>query len=190
MKKVLALVLASILTLSMAGCGKDTIESQGTGVIDESGNVVAGTTIDGAGKEVNINAVEGDKLTSVKGEIDSSATIGNYGVSVEDAKVIDYNGEKNIVVTFNFKNKSSDNVAFDNVMVVEAKQGSSELLGNVVQGVEGINILSAVELIGKGDKTTAQKVYKLSDDETPVDITVYQYGNSTGTVISKTFNLK
>ncbi len=189
MKKFLALLLVSIMAMSISGCGKDDT-TQDTGLVDENGNVIAGTTIEGAGKEVNLDAVEGDTLEVAESDAEDKATFSNYVVSIDEAKVIDYNDQKNMVVTFTFKNKDKESVAFDNVMVADVYQGDRTLIGNVVQGVEGINILSAVERIEKGDTTTVQKVFKLIDEETPVRVVVYEYNNMGANFIAKTFNLK
>ncbi len=188
MKKFLALLLVSIMAMSMSGCGNDPVV-QDTGLTDESGNVISGTTIEGAGEEVNLDALEGETLQVEKTDSKDKATYDSYVVSIEDAKILDYNDQKNIVITFSFKNKGSEALSFDNVMVADVFQGNSELMGNVVQGVEGVNILSAVEMIEKGDTTTVQKVYRLVDEETPVKVAVYEYGKMED-IISKTFKLK
>lgn len=189
MKKFLALLLVLVMAISISGCGKDEV-TQDTGLVDENGNVVAGTTIEGAGQEVNLDAVEGDTLTVAESDSEDKLTADSYVVSIDEAKAIDYNDQKNIVVTFTFKNKGKEAVAFDNIMVADVYQGDKTLIGNVVQGVEGINILSAVERIEKGDTTTVQKVFKLLDEETPVRVVVYEYSNMGANFISKTFNLK
>lgn len=190
MKKFLAIFLASAMALSIAGCGKDEIPSQGTGALDENGEVRAGTTIDGAGAEVDLAKLPGDALSSVEGDINSKDTLGDYTVSIDDAKIFDNNGDKVFVVTFTFKNKSDAPVAFDNVMVPEVAQGGNEIMPVVVTDVEGINILSAAEIIQKGAETTVQKTYKLTDTETAVDVLVYEYGKSAEGMVAKTFNLK
>lgn len=189
MKKILTFAMVAVLALSMAGCGEKEQVSQGTGVVNENGEVVLGTTIDGAGKEVNLDALEGEKLTAVKGDGEEKGNLGDATVSIDDAKIIEYNGEKNIVVTFTYKNKSGELRAFDHGLIVEAAQGEGELMANVVQGVEGINILSAVELIEDGATTTAQKAFRLRDAENAVTITVMNYANPMER-ITKTFNVK
>lgn len=189
MKKFLALFLVAAMAMAMSGCGKDEV-IQDTGLVDENGNVIAGTTIEGAGQEVNLDAVEGDTLTVAESDEEDKSSTNSYVVSIDEAKVIDYNDQKNIVVTFTFKNKGKEAVAFDNIMVADVYQGDNTLMGNVVQGVEGINILSAVERIEKGDTTTVQKVFKLIDEETPVRVAVYEYSSMGANFISKTFNLK
>lgn len=188
MKKLLALALASVLVLSMAGCGEknDIIDSPGQ--VDENGNVIAGTAIEGAGKEVDLDALEGDNLTSVVGDTKSEAKLDDYDVSIDDAKIFEFEGQKKVAITFTFKNRGDEPVSFDNVMVVDTKQGETELVGGkVVMGVPGINILSAVEMIEKGTETTVQKTYDVLNDE-PITVVVFEYNGDTA--ISKTFNVK
>ena len=188
MKKFLATVLALMMALSMTGCGEknDIIDSPAH--VDENGNVIAGTAIEGAGEEVDLDKVEGDKLTAVESDARSKAKLRDYDVSIEDAKIFEFEGQKKLAVTFTFKNKSKTPVAFDNVMVVEAVQDGTTLVGGkVVMGVPGINILSGVEMIEKGTKTTVQKTFDIFNEEA-VTVTVHEYSGDTA--ITKTFNVK
>lgn len=188
MKKLLALALASVLALSMAGCGEKNDIVDSPGQVDENGNVIAGTAIEGAGKEVDLDAVEGDALTVADSDAESKAKFEDYDVSIDDAKVFEFEGQKKVAVTFTFKNRGDEPVSFDNVMVVDTKQGETELVGGkVVMGVPGINILSAVEMIEKGTETTVQKTYDVLNDE-PITVVVFEYNGDTA--VSKTFNVK
>lgn len=197
MKKIFAMLLTAALILSMTGCGSKNTDdnltqtSQGGASVDENGNAIAGTTIDGAGKEVDMKKVEGVELNSIKAEgVESDGAVGAYNVSIESAKLVDTENGKVLVVSFGFKNKSSEAVAFDNVMSVDALQGDTEAKASVITGYDGINILSAVELIESGKSTTVQKAYTLTDTETPVEIMVYKYAQPDGDKVVKTFNLK
>ncbi len=190
MERILAIIMAVSMALAISACGSNNEVTQGTASVDENGNMIVGTTIDGAGDEVDMKAVEGEKLSEVKTEAKTESKIGDYTVTIEDAKVIDKDGEKLVVVSYTFKNKSGEPVAFDNVMVSDAKQGTNELVGAVVTGVEGINILSGVEIIESGKSTNVQKVYKLANEAEAVNISVYKYGAAEEGFIEKTFNLK
>ena len=97
---------------------------------------------------------------------------------------------KILVVSFGFKNLNTSDVAFDNLISVDVTQKGVSLMPTVIMGVEGINVLSGVELMPKGKETTVQKTFVLSDEETPVDVTVYKYGEAGGTTLMKAFNLK
>lgn len=197
MKKIFAILLTAALAFSVTGCGNKNTDdnftqtSQGGASVDENGNAIAGTTIDGAGKEVDMKKVDGVELNSIKAEgVESEGAVGAYNVSIESAKLVDVENGKVLIVSFGFKNKSSEAVAFDNVMSVDALQGDTAVNASVITGYDGINILSAVELIESGKSTTVQKAYTLTDTETPVEIMVYKYAQPGGDKVVKTFNLK
>lgn len=197
MKKIFALILTAVLAFSVTGCGnKNTDDNsaevvQGGASVDENGNAIAGTAIDGAGKEVDMKKVDGVELNSVKSEdVASEDTIGGCNVAIEDAKLVDTENGKVLVVSFGFKNKTSAAVAFDNLMTVEVTQGDADVKASVITGYDGINILSGVELIDSGKSTTVQKAYTLTDTETPVQIMVYKYAEPDGDRVMKMFNLK
>lgn len=206
MKKGLILLVAAILSMSLAACGNKTDENNSvseTTASDTANNtstenspaptVVAGTAIEGAGDEVNMKKVEGTKLDDTEPEdksLSPSGTIGNFDVSIEDAKVIDYEDSKVLVVSFKFKNGNSTPMSFSGIMTVDATQNGSKLRPAPVFDVEGINTNSAIEEIEGGKTTTVQKTYVLNDDTSDVNIVVYKYGEPGGDSISKSFKLK
>lgn len=193
MKKIIGIILTFSLALMITACGKADKPSQGGASLDDKGNEIAGTTIDGAGKEVDMDKVEGVELESIdpnNEKVKDEGRIGNMQVSIEDAKVMTQDDTKILVVSFGFKNLNTSDVAFDNLISVDVTQKGVSLMPTVIMGVEGINVLSGVELMPKGKETTVQKTFVLSDEETPVDVTVYKYGEAGGTTLMKAFNLK
>ena len=115
MKKFLAIIAAMTLVLSMSACGNDdNLPSQGGAAVDDEGNEIIGTSIDGAIDEVDMDKVEGTKLKLDKdASSESKATIAGLDVSVGEAKLMDYEDSKLLVLTFKFKNKTSQPVSFD-----------------------------------------------------------------------------
>lgn len=193
MKKFIGIILTFTLALMITACGNTNKPSQGGASIDDKGNEIAGTTIDGAGKEVDMDKVEGVELESIDSDnekVHDDGRIGNMEVSIEDAKVMTQDDTKILVVSFDFKNLNSSDMAFDNLISVDVTQEGVSLMPTVVTGVKGINVLSGVELIPKGKETTVQKTFVLSNDQAPVDVTVYKYGETGGTTLMKAFNLK
>ena len=193
MKKILAIIAAMSLVLSMAACGTNDAGrsvTQGGAAVDAEGNEIKGTTIDGAGKEVDMDKIDGEAL-----KIDENAggqpegDIGSYYVSVDEAKVLKAEESKILVVSFTYENNSSEPAAFSNVFSVEVTQSAGKMMPTVVNK-DGINVLSGVEIIDPGKKTKVQKTYLITDEETPVDVMVYKYGEPSGDVINKTFKLK
>ncbi len=194
MKKILAILAAASLVLTMTACGGNgdagSSVTQGGAAVDEKGNEIPGTTIDGAGKEVDMSKLDGVTLKEDKeANRTSEGELGSYNVSIDDAKVIEAGEGKVLVVAFTYKNESSEPAAFANVFTVETTQNGSKL-GPCVINMEGINVLSGVEIIDSGKTTKVQKTYVITDEETPVEVLVYKYGEPAGDNISKVFNLK
>ena len=200
MKKGISLILSAILTLAIAGCSNKKNDTTQTPASDNttsttqettSEQTTVGTSIENASKEVDMDMVKGQELNDVDTENDSEeAVLGGYEVSVEDAKVIDYNDEKVLVVSFDFENNTSNQIAFDGAMSVEVTQNDVKLRGAVVTGVNGVNINSAFETVKPGKDITLQKAYTIEDETAPVNVSVYKYGEEGGKAATKTFNLQ
>ena len=203
MKKFIAIFAVVALMLSTSACGKknkpdnstapksvsDT--SDGSAAVDDDGNEIKGTAVVGAGDEVDMKKVEGDKVKAEKKDNEPvSGTIAGLKVGIGDAKVMQTEQSKIFVVTFDFKNTTSSPLAFDNIISVDVTQNGSKLMPTVITNMEGINILSGVEAIESGKSTTVQKTYILSDDTTPVEVRAYKYAESSGDSLNAVFNLK
>ena len=203
MKKFIAIFAVVALMLSASACGKkdktdnsatptsvsDT--SDGSAAVDENGNEIKGTAVVGAGDEVDMKKVEGDKVKAEKKDNEPvSGTIAGLKVGIGDAKVMQTEQSKIFVVTFDFKNTTGSPLAFDNIISVDVTQNGSKLMPTVITNMEGINILSGVEAIESGKSTTVQKTYILSDDTTPVEVRAYKYAESSGDSLNAVFNLK
>lgn len=193
MKKLLAIIAAMSLVLAMTACGNTdagTSVTQGGAAVDADGNEIKGSTIDGAGKEVDMDKLEGQTL-AIDENVDRKpkGDIGNYYVSIDEAKVVETEESKILVVAFTYENNSSEPAAFSNVFSVETTQNQAKVMPGVVN-LDGINVLSGVEIIDPGQKTKVQKTYFLTDEENPVEVMVYKYGESTGDAVKKIFKLK
>ncbi len=194
MRKFLTILAATALMLSMAACGNNDPSSsteQGGATIDDNGNAVIGTTIDGASAEVDMDKVEGTELKlDKKASGDTKAELGGLKVELGEAKIMDTEEGKLLILSFEFKNKTADPIGFDNIVEVEVSQNNSELRTTLVNGVEGINVRSGIELIDPGKSTVVQKAYPIFDSEAPVVVTAYKYGAPADDRITATFNLK
>lgn len=203
MKKFIAIFAVVALMLSASACGKknkpdnsaaptsvsDTRD--GSAAVDDDGNEIKGTAVVGAGDEVDMKKVEGDKVKAEKRDDKPvSGTIAGLKVGIGDAKVMQTEQSKIFVVTFDFKNTTGSPLAFDNIISVDVTQNGSKLMPTVITNMEGINILSGVEAIESGKSTTVQKTYILSDDTTPVEVTAYKYAEASGDSLNAVFNLK
>lgn len=195
MKKSIALMLSAIMMLAIAGCSNKKNDTAGNSAPESTqtqtqNNDVAGTALENASKEVDMDKVNGKELADTEVDDADEAVIGGYEVAIEDAKVIDYNEEKVLILSFDFDNNTPSPIAFDGAMTVDVFQNESKLRGTVVTGIEGVNINSAFETVKSGDDITLQKAYVIEDETTPVNVSVYKYGESDGATVTKTFNLQ
>ena len=196
MKKILAIIAAMSLVFSMSACGKKNNDDAGSSVtqggvaVDADGNKIPGSTIDGAGKEVDMDKIEGEPL-EIDENVDkkSKGDIGSYYVSIDEAKTMVAGDSKILVVSFTFENKSNQPAAFSNVFSVDFTQNETKMTG-VPINVDGVNVNSAVELIDPGKSTKVQRVRYISDEETPVQVSVYKYGEPAGDCVKKIFKLQ
>jgi hypothetical protein len=192
MKKGIALMISAIMALAIAGCSNkknDTTQTPASDNAPAATEETIGTALENASKEVDMDKIDGKELNDVDTENDE-AVLGRYEVSVDEAKVIDYNGEKVVIVSFDFENNTSDQIAFDGAMSVKVTQNDSELRGTVVTGVKGVNINSSFEPVKSGRDITLQRAYVIEDETAPINVAVYKYGEEGGAAATKTFNLQ
>ena len=201
LKKGLLILMAAMLTLSMASCGGDKNDSDNTVSTEVSTQAADNATeepaatldVDNAADQVDMGKVEGTKLedtTSEDSSLSASGEIGSFEVSIEDAKVIDYEGNKVIAISYKFKNNTSEPRSFDSMMTTDVTQNGSELPPIVVTGVEGLNTNSAMTQVESGDSVTLQKTFILRDEASDVNVVVHKYEEPQGASVSKAFKLQ
>ena len=188
-------MVAMMLVASMASCGKDKSVSQGGGMQDENGNVIQGTTIDGSFDEVDMDKVDGEVAQKQEDTNENTkATIADLDVKMGDAKIMTIDNHKVIILSFDYKNKTDEPTSFDANITVEVTQEAQKLTApvdlSVLNNIEGLNIRSSIETVDKGKSATGQKAYVLRDDQTPVTVNAYKYGEPSGEGIYKTFAVK
>lgn len=162
MKKIFTLTLAAVLSAAvLTGCGCSK-QSENKDKIDI-------VKVDGIQLESNTDA-ETTHLSAA----DTEVTIG-------DAKLIEYNGQQVAIVEFEFKNNGSSEVPFTGVVKAEAFQDQRTLTPTVVDGVDGVDMLSLGENVAKGHKISVQKAYILKDTETMIEVQVTELRNGAET---------
>lgn len=192
MKKKIAILMAAMLVVSAAGCGQKTTENTAaeqntnTAQTDVSENY---GTADYTPDQIDMKKVDGDELKSSSDKKDYSGELGDVEVTIEDAKVIDYDGVPVAIVSFKYKNNGSTPAPFTGKLNVQAYQDDSRLASLVVTGVEGVTMLALSENVEKGDTITVQTAYRLNDTSTPLDIEVSEFdaANATSDGLVKTF---
>ncbi len=194
LKKLLLIFAAAALSLSMAACGDKTTEPP---VSDQSAQETETAApenfAENTAEDVDMDKVSGEKLDDTSAEDDSledSGEIDSFNISIEDAKVIDYDEKKVFVVSYKFKNNTSSPVMFTGVMETEVTQSGMDLPSAVVTGVEGINTSSAMESVEPNDTITVQETYLLRDEQTDINVAVHKYGEPAGASVSKAFKLQ
>lgn len=202
-KSLIMITTALILAMSVAGCGQKadnntdkkttpTQQTDASGAYENTGE--SNKTVDNPedqnySEAVDMKKVEGQEAISDTKESEYRGTVGDSKVTIEDAKIIEYDGEDVIVVSFEFTNKSSSDQSFTGMFDVAAIQNDEQLPPATVVGVEGIEMLSVAENISSGKTITVQKAYKLRDKTAPVTIDLVEFGaeEDTGSV-NKTFS--
>lgn len=193
MKKKISILMAALLVAaSVAGCGQKTTENTETKndtnatQTDVSENY---GTADYTPDQVDMKKVNGDELKSSGDKKDYSGELGDVEVTIEDARVIDYDGVPVAIVSFKYKNNSSTPTPFTGKLSVNAYQDDAKLQSLVVTGVEGVTMLALSENVEKGDTITVQTAYRLNDTSTPLDIEVTEFdlANATSDGLVKTF---
>lgn len=169
MKKVLALLAAAAMMLSITACGGKNVTKS------------------------DMSKIEGKNTTAVENEdgTNSSASISDCDVSIEDSKIIDTDEGKAIVVTINFKNNTSHEESFNGLFETSATQNDISLArASAVVPQDGIDLLASSTMVKKGDSASAQVFYMLDDEESEVTVTVNKYGEPSEGIITKTFDIK
>ena len=181
-KRLIITVAALILAMSVAGCGQKTSNTntpQSTNAADASGAYENnGTQKSGEdvvySEQVDMDKVEGEAAKSDSDKKEYNGDLGNVEVTIEDAKLINYEDEEVAVVSFRYKNNSDQAMPFTSKLNVEAYQNDSKLPPAVVSGVEGVELLSMAENVNPGDTITVQKAFKLRD-KSPMTVEVREF---------------
>lgn len=211
MKKILSLFLIAALSLAVTACEKktDTSKSNHTpeisedgefvrqsgetsAIVDTEGNAIPGTSQDNASDEVDMSKFDGEEMAVVEpGEnaVPSSGAIGHFDVSIDEAKIIERDGNKAVIISYTFKNNTSYPKSFDSIMATDVTQNGMSMQPTVITDIDGITALAACENIESGEEIKLQKMFVITDTETPVDVVVYKYEEPNGAQIAKSFKL-
>ena len=191
-KKISILTAAMLIAASAAGCGQkaannnETDKSTAQSKTEVSENY---GTADYTPDQVDMAKIDGEELKSSDDRKDYSGELGSVEVTIEDAKVIEYDGVDVAIVSFKYKNKSSTPTPFTGKIKADAYQDNSQLQSLVITGVEGVTMLAMSENVEEGDTITVQKAYRLNDKSTPlvVEVTEFDTLNATSDGLVKTF---
>lgn len=195
MKNKLLAVIAAAAVLTSAGCAakKDSktdastqsAQTQNNSVQDVSENYAAG-----ASDNVDMDKIDGAGLDDANDENDS-ATLEESVVSIEDAKVVETDSGKIVIVSYDFTNKSDNEESFSSLIRSDAYQdGMSISRALINDAIDGFDPNSTAERIKPGKTITVQEAYVLVSDIAPVEIVAEEFHSQSGVRVLKTFNLQ
>ena len=195
MKKIISLFAAAAILASLCACGskqdnKKESEAKNDAATEE-GVVVDVTEL----KNTDINAIEGDALAVAESTDESAAPssgdIEQFGVSIDDAKLVDSVDGKAVIIEMQFTNNTTHPRSYDSIMDETVTQDGTELYGTtILEAIDGYNPLSATDEADGGKTIKVQKVYALNNEESDITITVFRYAEPEKGTITKTFKLK
>lgn len=194
MKKNLLIVAMLVAVMSIAGCGKtdksDAVQATQTPQADASG--AYGSGADYAGNEdysqnVDMDVLDGETAKSETKKSDYSGEVNNNGITIEDAKLIEYEDEDVVVVSFEFTNKTDFDQSFSGVFKVVAEQDGEVLPPATVIGVDGVELLTLSQNIEPGKTISVQKSFKIGDKSTPINVIVQSHDVNDESQVTKTF---
>ena len=171
-KKIIASALAMLMTAVMlAGCG--------------------GSTGSDNKDTVSLAKADGTVLNSDTAAEDAHAVIGDVEVSIGDAKMIEQDGVNVAIVEFTFKNNGDSDINFTGVLRAEAYQDGAQLVPTVVNNVEGVDMMTLSQNIGKGHQISVHKAYRLinTDDIIELQVTEITNGQKTPEAITKYYSI-
>lgn len=193
MKKTLLVTAALMIALSISSCGKkDASDSANKTQNNVQQNVtdISDNYAEGASENVNMNKVDGETLKSDSDKSDASATLEQSAVSIEDAKLVEVDGNQCVIISYKFTNKRNADESFTSMMKSEVYQDGMivpKAIGNFE--IEGFEPNSTAERIPSGKTITVQEIYNLVNDA-PIEVQVKEFHSETGENVTKTFNIQ
>ncbi len=201
-KKIMITALSLLLALSAAGCAQkgdnggsapqnsdvktESTAENGTNKAEEKNEKTDENT--SYSDNVDMDKVDGEEASSSSDKEEFDGKLTKADVTIEDAKVIDYEDEKVVVVSFKYKNTSDDDQQFTSSLRVSAFQNGGSLRPVVINGVEGVDLMAQTEYVKPGKTITVQKTYRLDDDsDMTVQVEDFVGGNSIADPLVKVF---
>ena len=216
MKKSILAALVLALALSAAGCSQsadDKTEPKNTNVTETA---APGTGTQGTANQTEANQTETNQLDGVNDFADSadenvdmdavggeylkvsdestgspSAELGVFSVEIKSAKAFQYNGGDYLVAEIEFENNSSVETTYASVIDTKAFQDGMQIApASLPESIEGIETATSAQKVPGGEKITVQKLFKLLDTDTPVEIQLHAFYEDTEQFASQIFNIQ
>ncbi len=173
-----------------AGSSSDDSSSDESGSGSEQGESKYDENFTGADEDVDMDAIDGVDA-SVADDSAAKGDVNGSEITIGDAKVTDFNGQKVIIITYKFKNTSEQDAAFVSRINTEANQGEAYLAPATAFTAEGYVPETLVQNVPYGETITVQRAFTLVNEETPVTIMAESAVNPTlEERVTKTFEIK
>lgn len=162
------MAVSFVLAAAMAGCSWTSTDPN-EGKTEEE--IALDSLNDNADERIDMSKVEG---TDAQTADDSSAKgeVGDTVVEITDAKVIQYNEQDVIVVSYEFTNNTGEITTFNTVENSAAYQNEQNLGLATVVGVDGIECDTLGQRVEDGETITVQKAFRLANLTDDVTVTV------------------
>lgn len=176
MKKLLAMILAAMLSVSVAGCSSNT-----------------GSTSTSASSSVSSStSSKAEAATTAEAETaKDNGTLGDYTVAIESARLSkDYNDKPVVVVKYKFTNNGDKDAAFMTSISGKAFQDGVELEMAVINSANDkkYNAGDLTKQIKKGGSIEVEKGYVLSNQTSKIEVEASQLISLSDTKLSKEFD--
>ncbi len=138
------------------------------------------------------NTDSGSQNGTVETTVASETKLGSYEIEIKNARMTkDYEGKPAVVITYGFKNNSSNPVAFYIVCEDTVYQNGVSLQESyfLVDG-DPYDDANQTKEIKTGVTIDVDVAYVLNDTQTDIDVEVKEYLSFTDDMVSKTFSLK
>lgn len=191
MKKSLIIIASLVAVMSLGGCGNKVNDTkttpEQTAQADASGAYESKADNGDYSENVDMSKVDGKEAKSDTEKSSYSGEVNNNAVTINSAKLIEYDGEDVAVISFEFTNKTDFDQSFSGVFKVTAEQDGAVLPPATVIGVDGIELLTLSQNIAPGEKIQVQKAYKIDSKSLPLNVIVQSVGTDDDSQVTKTF---
>ena len=210
MKK--SLIIAAILALAFtAGCAKNDTANVNDNAAQTNGSADTGSAAQtngsadaqqsssdvdnfaaNASDNIDMDAVDGEYLQVSADSVGSpSEELGVFEVSIDSAKKFVLDGNTYVVFAIDYANNSSETTTFTSTINALAFQDGMQIAPAALPSLpEGIDTTATMQRVSSGEKITVQKVFKLDDTTTPVELQVSAFYEDTDAVASQIFDLQ
>lgn len=173
MKKILSLILMSLLILSLSSCtSKDSRNA-------------SSVMPDSAGAASEKGALPDDLAQN---QYPEHGFFAGVEITLKDIfPCTDFSGQRAVYTTLDFTNHSGETISFSSAIQVYATQNDSLLPPATVHNVPEYDVTNQIKYIASGETIEVQTAFQLNGDEAPVTVYIAEFMSENGPVLSKQF---